>query len=239
MVWGNVSAIRVAPRSDAVVDAASWCLSPSGFRADTPRTFQLAGRSASRDRVAIKSTSSSLNPLRHPGTMSSSVVPGCADRTAQSASSSDRDAAREGTGMPSPSLWVGACDVENPSAPSSRERASTDSMAWTWSAEATVPTASSPITERRTAEWPTRKPAFTPTEPSSRPSHSPKEVQDQSRHSRAARGMPSTRAIMRARYRECSGPAGASENPQLPPITVVTPCSGEGLAVGSHDSCAS
>ena len=28
------------------------------------------------------------------------------------------------------------------------------------------------------------------------------------------------------------GPAGANENPQLPPITVVTPCSGEGLAVG-------
>ncbi len=199
MVWGNVSATRVAPRSAAVVEAWSWWASPSGLRAETPRTFQFAGRSASSDSVAMRSTSSSLKPFRHPGTISSSVVPGCADRTAHSASSSERDAAREGTGMPSPSLWVGACDVENPSAPSSRERANTEAMACTCSSLAAVPTASSPITERRTAEWPTRNPAFTATDPSRRPSHSPKELHDQSRHSKAARGMPSTRAIIRAR----------------------------------------
>ena len=61
------------------------------------------------------------------------------------------------------------------------------------------PTASSPMAARRSAEWPTRKPALTPMRPSKRPSQSPNEVHDQSRCSRAARGMPSTRAIMRAR----------------------------------------
>ena len=34
-------------------------------------------------------------------------------------------------------------------------------------------------------------------------------------------------------------PSGASEKPQLPPSTVVTPCSGDGLALGSQKSCAS
>ena len=51
--------------------------------------------------------------------------------------------------------------------------------------------------------------------------------------------MPSTLAIIRMRYEACSSPAGASVNPQLPPMAVVTPCSGDGLAVGSQESCAS
>ncbi len=76
-------------------------------------------------------------------------------------------------------------------------------------------------------------------EPSSLFTQSPNELHVQSNCSSAAMGIPSTRAIMRARYRACSGPAGASEKPQLPPITVVTPCSGEGLAVGSQDNWAS
>ena len=54
------------------------------------------------------------------------------------------------------------------------------------------------MTTLRSAEWPTRNPAFTPTLPSRRPSHSPKERQRQSRpFSSAASGMPSTLAIMR------------------------------------------
>ncbi len=81
--------------------------------------------------MVMRSTSSSLNPLRQPGTMSSRVVPGCVDKTLQSSSSSARDAARDGTGMPSPSLWVGAWEVEKPRAPSSSERANTDAMART------------------------------------------------------------------------------------------------------------
>ena len=44
---------------------------------------------------------------------------------------------------------------------------------------ASWPTARSPITTRRSAEWPTRKPAFTASLPSSRPRYSPKLRQSQ------------------------------------------------------------
>ncbi len=67
MVCGSVSARTVAPRSAAAVPAASWFHAPSGFMADTPSTFQLTGRSASSDIVAMKSISSAVNPLRQPG----------------------------------------------------------------------------------------------------------------------------------------------------------------------------
>ena len=77
MVCGSVSATTVAPRSAAAVPAASWLQAPSGFMDDTPSTFQFTGRSASRDMVAMKSISSSVNPLRQPATMSSTVVPSC------------------------------------------------------------------------------------------------------------------------------------------------------------------
>ncbi len=72
-------------------------------------------------------------------------------------------------------------------------------MAAVCSSVAADPTAASPISERRTAEWPTRKPALTPMAPSSRPSQSPKEVHDQSSCSSDDSGIPSTRAIIRAR----------------------------------------
>ena len=81
---------------------------------------------------------------------------------------------------------------------------------------------------------------MTPTLPSRRASHSANDPHFQSRPaSRAARGIPSTRASMRERYPECSGAVGASENPQFPPKTVVTPWSGDGLALGSQNSWAS
>lgn len=76
--------------------------------------------------------------------------------------------------------------------------------------------------------------------PSSRWRQSPKVLQSQaSPASRAARGIPSTRAIIRMRYSACSSPEGASVNPQFPPMAVVTPCSGDGLAEGSQESWAS
>ena len=77
MVCGSVSARTVAPRAEAALPAASWLQAPSAFMAETPRTFQLTGRSASSDMVARKSMSSALNPLRQPATMSSTVVPSC------------------------------------------------------------------------------------------------------------------------------------------------------------------
>lgn len=72
-------------------------------------------------------------------------------------------------------------------------------MASIWAGEASPPTASSPMVARRTAEWPTMNPALTPMRPSRRASHSPNDRHDQSSCCSDARGMPSTRAIMRAR----------------------------------------
>ena len=198
MVWGSVSATTVAPRAAAAVPAASWLQTPSGFMADTPSTFQLTGRSARSDMVERKSISSSVNPLRQPGTMSSTVVPACSRTAPARRSSSSRPAARDGTGWPSPSLWVCTWEVEKPSAPSARAACSAASMASVSPAVATPPTARSPMTRRRSVECPTRKPALTPMRPSRRPSQSPKEDQSQgSPARRAASGMPSTRAIMR------------------------------------------
>ena len=51
--------------------------------------------------------------------------------------------------------------------------------------------------------------------------------------------MPSTRASMRIRYSPCSIRIGAMVKPQLPPITVVMPCSGDGVRSPSQNACAS
>ncbi len=198
MVWGSVSATTVAPRAAAAVPAASWFQAASGFMADTPSTFQLTGRSARSDIVARKSISSSVKPLRQPGTISSTVVPSCSRTAAARRSISSRPAARDGTGCPSPSLCVCTWEVENPSAPSARAACNAASMASRSAALAAPPTARSPMTSRRSVECPTRKPALTAMRPSRWPSHSPKEVQSQGRPARsAASGMPSTRAIIR------------------------------------------
>ena len=198
MVCGRVSATTVAPRAAAAVPASSWLQAPSGFIAETPRTFQFTGRSASRDMRAKKSISSSVNPLRQPGTISSTVVPSCSLTAAASRSISLRSAARDGTGWPSPSLCVCTWDVENPSAPSPKAACNAATMASTSEAVASVPTARSPMTSRRSVEWPTRKPALTAIRPSRWASHSPNDPQSQgSPACSAARGIPSTRAIIR------------------------------------------
>ena len=125
-------------------------------------------------------------------------------------------------------------------APSARARWSAAPCRASWASSATDGDRSSPITARRSVECPTRNPAFTPTAPSSRPSHSPKESHDQSspacergeRHALHPGHHPGqVLGVLR--------PTGASENPQLPPSTVVTPWRGEGLAVGSQNSWAS
>ena len=192
MVWGNVRATTVAPRSRP-----PWSTPPadararSGFMAETPSTFQLTGRLASSDRVAMRSTSSSLKPFRHPGTMISSVVPSCsADRRAQRLDLGPAGRARRhrrrrrrrcGCG---PGRWRSrgppprATGAAGPPWPPSARSAAVD------------PTAASPMTARRTAEWPTRKPAFTPICPSRRPSQSPNDVHDQSSCSQRRQGHP-------------------------------------------------
>lgn len=49
--------------------------------------------------------------------MYSRVVPSCSLTTAHRARTSSVVAARDGMGLPSPSLWVKDCDDENPSPP--------------------------------------------------------------------------------------------------------------------------
>src|SRR2546425_361344 len=51
--------------------------------------------------------------------------------------------------------------------------------------------------------------------------------------------MPSTRDNMSSSHSISSSLLGASEKPQLPVITVVTPCHDAGEAVGSQCNCAS
>ena len=102
MVCGRVSATTVAPRAAAAVPAPSWLQAPSGFMAETPSTFQFTGRSASSDMRARKSISSSVNPFRQPGTISSTVVPSCSRTAAarRSISSRGRGTRRYGLSVP-------------------------------------------------------------------------------------------------------------------------------------------
>ena len=119
MACGKVSATTRPPRSAATSQARNcrWC--PSGFAAETPSRFQFSGRSAATDMSVSSAMSSSVKPDKQPGMIASSVVPGWSRRPAASETSSVRDALRDGTGWPAPSLWVGDCEVDSPSAPAS------------------------------------------------------------------------------------------------------------------------
>jgi hypothetical protein len=57
--------------------------------------------------------------------------------------------------------------------------------------------------------------------------------------SSASTDMPSTFSNVRAIVPRCSGRVGAMPKPQLPMITVVTPCQLDGVRSGSHSTCAS
>ena len=138
----------------------------SAFAAVGASTFQLIGRFAASDISVISDFSSSCQrPV--PG-MNSRVVPGRSRMARASARSSSRLAWREGTGSPFASLWVAAMEDEKPMPPSCTDWRSRATMRSSSSALASWPTARSPITTRRSAEWPTRKPAFTASRPSSR-----------------------------------------------------------------------
>ena len=58
---------------------------------------------------------------------------------------------------------------------------------------------------------------------------------------RDSSGMPSTRDSILMRYSPSAGSSesGAMVKPQFPPMTVVTPCRGEGLRVPSQNGWAS
>ena len=103
-----------------------------------------------------------------PSVTYSSVVPSCSRTAPHSASTSSFDAHRDATGWPSPSEWVNASVVEKPMPPASIDSCSSRTIWSTCSGVASLPTASGPITLRRSAQWPTLNIAFTATLPSSR-----------------------------------------------------------------------
>ena len=110
----------------------------------------MSGRLAASDSVAMRSMcSSSKAPTVG---MNSIVVPGWSRTAPARVTSSSVVAERDGTGLPSPSLWVGARDDEKPSPPAVSDSWSTRTMAASCSSEASEPTAASPVTARRTAE---------------------------------------------------------------------------------------
>ena len=195
---GMVRATICPPASEALVPAVSWCSIWAAWRESTVRTFQLRGRRAVDVMATIRSISSSENESRQPLVMYSRVVPGWSRTTSQKASISRRSAEREVMGRPSPSECVRDWEDEKPSPPASRDSASRRDISAISSSVATSSARSAPMTQRRTAQWPTRKPAFTPRLPSSRSRYWAKLVQSHSTpFSRATRGMPSTLAIIR------------------------------------------
>ena len=84
--------------------------------------------------------------------MNSSVVPGWSRHTPASATISSRLAARDGTGLPSPSLCVIEVLDEKPRPPAASDSPSTRRIVSTWAGVASLPTASSCITVQRIAE---------------------------------------------------------------------------------------
>ena len=158
-----------------------------------------------------------------------------------SAISSSGAARFDGTGPPSWSTCISSCDDVKPTAPSRMASWTSAAISATSSGGGGALDRSSPMTKRRTAEWPTWSPTFTPSPPPSTLAANsacppPANVAPTAS---VSGGMPSTRLSILSIQGTSAGRAGKSENPQLPVITVVTPCHDDGDAVGSQCSCAS
>ncbi len=196
---GMLSPTTRPPAPSAGATASTSARTSSTVSAEIRTMFQFNGRRAAVDIDTRTSRSTGPNTSTRPG-MNSSAVPSNSPQTADSASSSERSAARDGTGAPAASKCAGPHDDVNPSAPARRPSRSSAVMAAISSDRAVRSVASSPITTRRRAEWPTEKPAFTPRVPSSRSRYSAVERQSPGTPAcSASRGMPSTTASMRTR----------------------------------------
>lgn len=195
---GIVSATTRPPTSRAHREGPSWRSIRRGWPAAMLSTFQLSGRFAIALIWARRSFSASVKPFRQPSTIASSVVPSCSPTTAQSSSSSWTEANRLATGLPSPSECVEDRVVESPRPPELSDSCKSAAMACSSRSLASRSVAAPPITYRRSAQCPTRNPAFTAMRPSSPSRYWPKDSQPQSAPvSSAGIGMPSTRAIIR------------------------------------------
>ena len=141
--------------------------------------------------------------------------------------------------------WWSLCDVdhveENPRPPARRPSRRRSFICSSSAGVASRSVAASFITTRRIAEWPTRKPAF-----GSERAVEPVEVLGRRASSPTARRAAATRAACPRPGRACASGSrrprrvsGAIVKPQLPPITVVTPWSGDGDSVVSQKAWAS
>jgi len=169
-VPGSVNATTVAPARRST-RGAQLVLGAGGIHGRDPSTFQLTGRSASKETVVIKSISSSLKPFRHPGTISSTVVPVSATARAR-ASISPRSAAREGTGRPSPIVMGVDLGGGKPHGAVGQRLVKSLDHGRHLVGRGDLTHRVVAMAARRRAEWPTKKPALTPMRPSRRPSHS-------------------------------------------------------------------
>ncbi len=143
---GMVSATTRPPTAVARSAAVSCRGTRSGTAESTVSTFQLIDRPAAADMAATSSISSSLNLSRPPSNAPSRNVPSCSPTAAHRARTSSREAWRDATGWPSPSLWVDDSVVEKPRPPASIASCSRPTIAATWSGVASLPMASAPIT---------------------------------------------------------------------------------------------
>ena len=119
----------------------------------------MSGRSAARDMSAMSSMRAwGIGPTVG---MNSSVVPGCRRMAPARAMNSSKAAKRDGTGWLSPSTCPSPSEEENPRAPPATESSTSVTIRASSSGVAARAVAAAPITARRTAECPTRKPALT------------------------------------------------------------------------------
>ena len=146
-------------------------------------------------------------------------------------------ARRLGTGLPAKPTCRREVELEKPSAPAAMASPTIRAMASTSSGRAERSVESSPITSSRTAEWPTIAPTLTAVPRVSMASRYSAKLSNRdpsSPSSSASRLMPSTFSSICISRRRLSGFAGATPKPQLPMTTLVTPCHGEMVSMGSH-----
>ena len=107
MVWGRVSATTFAPRSAATVEASSW-RTGAGIEGRYAEHVPV-GRALGQQREPGHEVHLFLGePVDAAGHDQLEGGAGVSASEAARASSSDREAEREGTGWPAPSLWVWA-----------------------------------------------------------------------------------------------------------------------------------
>ena len=146
----------------------SLAATSSAFAAPARRMFHSNGRAACADSSIMSSTTGSGNVEPLVCGARPSTVPGNSPQTAANVSSSSVVACLEGTGFPSASECASARLDENPSPPAASPSRSSALMAAISSGVAARSVAAAPSTQRRSVEWPTKKPMLGATRPSTR-----------------------------------------------------------------------